>query len=140
MFDKFIEIAYTSPEVVWVLAVLFVFCIVGGFGLFILGVIAKHMEGFEKEDFFGQQQMDQQEQRIDELLQALRSRAETLPDTVTTERASSMPGMPKRPFLKVPANMAVVSCPTCGRKGFVKKGFSDWVYTCEKCFKVSKNK
>lgn len=54
MFDKFIEIAYTSPEVVWVLAVLFVFCIVGGFGLFILGVIAKHMEGFEKEDFFGQ--------------------------------------------------------------------------------------
>jgi len=27
---------------------------VGGFSLFILCVIAKHMEGFEKEDFFGQ--------------------------------------------------------------------------------------
>lgn len=67
--------------------------------------------------------MDQQEQRIDELLQALRSRAETLPDTVTTERASSMPGMPKGSFLKVPENMAVVSCPNCGRKGFVKKIF-----------------
>lgn len=54
MIDKFIQIAVVNPEIVWVLTILFVFCIVGGFSLFILCVIAKHMEGFEKEDFFGE--------------------------------------------------------------------------------------
>lgn len=53
MIDKFIQIAVVNPEIVWVLTILFVFCIVGGFGLFILCVIAKHMEGFDTEDFFG---------------------------------------------------------------------------------------
>lgn len=53
MFDKLIQMAVVSPEIVWVLTILFVFCIIGGLSLFILCVIAKHMEGFDTEDFFG---------------------------------------------------------------------------------------